>query len=140
MLEFAPDIGGTGNLTSRNVLKEALSSNDPLRTDVREYSEGMSYGWEDPMWIEEAHESMEMRVRGDLGTGIWDDDEEEEEDEVEEEEEEEKDESFELDYDEEQDVVKQEVSKEKGKRKAADDVEPVTGDTKEAWWKDPDLQ
>lgn len=71
MLPDQPDVGGTGAHDSRNVLVDALISNDALRTDVREWHESLQLGMEDPDWREEAAEAMEKRARGELGSGKW---------------------------------------------------------------------
>jgi hypothetical protein len=52
-------------------MTNAMLSIDALRTDVREWSEGLPMGCEDPEWIRQAGRAMESRARGELGDGIW---------------------------------------------------------------------
>lgn len=69
MLPGNPEIGGTGAHDSHNVLHDAMLSIDSLRTDVREWHEGLQWGYEEPEWKEEADAAMERRASGLLGTG-----------------------------------------------------------------------
>ncbi|KAF2097061.1 hypothetical protein NA57DRAFT_77314 [Rhizodiscina lignyota] len=84
-LQNNPPVVSTNGHSTHNVMLDALMSNDSLRTDVREWQEGLAHGFEDPEWIRQASVAMEKRARGELGSGIWGEEDDEKEEEGEEE-------------------------------------------------------